>query len=419
MAIANSIERARNFSPEQKIQHILAAAPGVEAVMCLMMPPELSLYETNAPGEASVIRARQDHLRMQEAFEDHDTVVFNMREIIGRAIVDRAQHRFQTPDLLLAELKRRTELLHKHYGLNSLDQAMQELRELLFSDVRTMGSDAAVSINGVLTNCIGLDGKEVPFDYSQPAAGNFMYWRDPLHITGGKIGTHTMHYSIRDQEVRLAQIGLAALGLEYTPLRFDNLNASSRGGVNKVSIEGGDVLNFDLNGSLYTAIGQSERTAWEAVEAWYHLHEADFSLDGGLTPIMVKGPAVGTQDAMHVDTFSSQVAPGAVMHCGEITRQRPASILYMKHGQLVQQELGSFGDWLDRTASHSFDMSRQDQLNYVPNGVMDGDTFYLTRSGSDEVMKFLKQHVKDLANLEMNDLTRYYGAIHCSTTYLR
>lgn len=155
---------------------------------------------------------------------------------------------------------------------------MSEIVELFDRDVQCMGLDPAIAINGVLTNVLDHNCQLKTFNPSLPPAGNFLFWRDTHHINASRMGTHRMFYPIRDQEVVLAQMGLGALGIEYTPIDIQpTINTKCVNGYpvkyHTQSIEGGDVLPMELNGQLYALIGMAERTSAEAVEAWFALHE--------------------------------------------------------------------------------------------------------------------------------------------------
>lgn len=72
--------RTENYSPLDPIKSILSGPPGTEAAVCLTLPPEISLFEPNS-ADADVLRARQDHDRMRETFEQYGIQSFNMREM--------------------------------------------------------------------------------------------------------------------------------------------------------------------------------------------------------------------------------------------------------------------------------------------------------------------------------------------------
>lgn len=426
--------RTENISPLRPIRSVFLGPPGTEATLGLMLPSEISLFESNAPETTSVTSARQDHERFQEKLTENGIHVFNMRHILGNALAERAHHRFTSKAVFVNELLDRAMKLHQaHHMQLDPEQRLAELEALIDIDTQQMGLDAAIAINGVLTNILGIDGEERPFNPDLfPPLANFLFWRDTNHVTGGQLVTHRMHYYIRDQEVKLAELGFQALGFEYQQIAIEpslRTNASGQK-VNSESIEGGDVLPFELNQQLFSLIGAAERTSWEAVKAWFELHEHLFSASGpGIIPAVVEGPTSGTQDQMHIDTYVQQVAPGAIIHCGEITRARDFSILMRRGGEIVKVKPedmsdGTFYDWIVNNAPHTYDMSREEQLNYAPNVLVDGSetgetTVYITRDGTPEVTDFIQQHAVKTVLLQMNDLTKFYGGAHCATSEIR
>ena len=415
--------KTENYSPLDPITSIMLGAPGTEALMCLTIPPEISLFEANASGNVSVADARKDHERMQGELEREGIEVFNMREIIAQVLAERANHPYHSREDLLNELMCRAEFLLNKYKMPvSLGFVRQELEELLDMDIKQMGLEAAIAINAALTNVIGIDGKPKNFDPKNPPAGNFLFWRDTNHIIGGHMGVHRMFYSIRDQEVAFAKLGFDALGLVYHQLDL-------KGGKNN-SIEGGDILPMELGKQLYALIGKAERTSWGGVQAWFKLHEHEFSQSGaGLIPAIVEGPHSGTQDQMHLDTFSQQVAPGAIIHCGEITKRRNFSILMRRRGEIIKVKPenlkdGTYAEWIESQADHIYDMTQEEQLNYAPNVLVSGDgsegtTVFITRDGTPAVTSFIRKHATSVVLLKMNDLTKFYGGAHCATSEMR
>jgi len=427
--------RVENYSPINPIKAVLSGAPGTEAAVCLTLPPEISLFEPNST-DASVLRAREDHDRMREEFEGKGIQSFNMREIIGTELARRHDPAFTSRDAFLRELISRARYFQEIYRLvPDFDQLVGEITELFDRDVQGMGLDPAIAINGVLTNILDHNGRLKVFDPSLPPAGNFLFWRDTNHITANQMGTHRMFYPIRDQEVVLAQMGLNALGIEYTPVDVHpTVNTKRVNGYpvrhHTQSIEGGDVLPMELNGQLYALIGTAERTSPEAVHAWFAMHERAFRASGeGVIPVVVQGPRSNTQDQMHLDTFAQQVGPGAVVHCGELTGKREVSILMRKGGEIVRVKpegvaSGNFAEWIEKNADYIYNMSRGEQLNYAPNVLVHGDgkggtIVFVTRDGTEKVTNFIKQHAVEAVLLQMNELTKFYGGAHCATSEIR
>lgn len=413
--------KVENFSPLDPIESIFSGPPGVEASMCLTLPPEISLFEPQSRESASVVLASKDHDRMRQEFEKRGIVSYNMREIIGVELARRNKNFFTSRENFLSELVARAYFLYKNYELTiDFDRLVNEVETLFDKDVATMGLDPAIAINGVLTNMTGVDGRLKEFDPNTPPAGNFLFWRDTNHVTASKLVTHKMFYPIRDQEVVLAQIGFDSLGVKY--------NAVSIPG--KGSIEGGDILPMEIGGQLYAMIGTAERTSLEGIKAWYKMHEKSFSLSGdGVIPVMVQGPTSNTQDQMHLDTYAQQVAPETIIHCGAISRNRKVSILMRKGGEIVNVninglERGTFSEWVEKNARNVYNMSLQEQLDYAPNVLVHGSnngetTVFVTRDGTPEVTKFIQQHAIDTVLLHMNELTKFYGGAHCATSEVR
>lgn len=405
--------KVENDSPLRPIKHVLVGAPGTEAVLGLAIDPSISLFEPDSSTTASVIAARADHEKMVSELQKRGIEVFNMRRIIGEKLASRNQSGIQSAQQLLAELTVRAEKLHSRYGLGNLELIMHELATLLQTDVLEMGEASAVAINGALTNIIDLEGRAKAFKPTQSPAANFMFWRDTNHITGKTMGTHRMFYDIRQQEVAIAQIGLQALGIKYTPVLPPN---------SQDSIEGGDILPFELDNQKYALIGQAQRTSAGGVDAWFKLHEQEFSATGeGIIPAVVEGPNHDTQNQMHLDTYAQQVARDAVIYCGEIADNRKISILQRKGGDIVRVDTMQFSRWIEKKAGQTFNMTRQNQLDYAPNVLVDGgrDTVYMTRDDSPEVAAFIRNQVAELVMLNIPNLTKLYGGAHCSTSEIR
>ncbi len=404
---SEAIPGIANFSPRERITHVLAGAPGPEATFGRLIPPEKSLFEPNSD-TADVLAARKDHDRMTQEFRNRGIEVFNMRNIIGIKLAEVMKHKFDTPFKLLAELVRRAEQLKKSYGLNgSMDQVAGELESLLKLDMESMGIPAALAINSALTNCMDIQtGLERPFSYDDPPPANFLFWRDTLHVTGNQVGLNKMFYPIRQQEVALAKLGLDQLGVNYSKIA-------------KGSIEGGDVMPWEIQNTRFAALGRAERTSPAGMKSWYEMHESLFSFSGeGLIPVVIEGPTSNTQDQMHLDTYMAQVAAEAIIHCPEITGQRQISYLTRRHGEIVKIDTQNFAYWIEANALHVFNMSRQAQLAYAPNVLVDRDIVYITRDGTPEVTDFIKEHAVTV-ELHSNELTKFYGGAHCATTEIR
>ena len=413
--------RAENYSPLNPITSVFSGPPGTEAAMCLTLPPEISLFEPQSREDASVVKARADHDRMRQEFENRGISSYNMREVIGKELAKRSQNEFTSRDSFLTELIKRSYFLHNEYGLSGdFEHLVYEIEQLFDQDVQTMGLDPAIAINGVLTNVTGVDGRIKDFDPQLPPAGNFLFWRDTNHVTGNVMGTHKMFYPIRDQEVALARIGFDSLGMRYQQI-------SIRG---KGNIEGGDVLPMELDGQLYALIGSAERTSPEGVEAWFNLHEKSFLASGeGVIPMVVQGPTSNTQDQMHLDTYAQQVAPETVIHCKDISQRRKVSILARRRGEIVRLDVenlktGTFAEWIEKNTLNSYEMSLREQLDYAPNVLVHGSetgdtTVFITRDGTPEVTKFIQQYAVEMVLLHMNELTKFYGGAHCATSEIR
>ncbi|KKQ74170.1 MAG: hypothetical protein US96_C0039G0006 [Candidatus Woesebacteria bacterium GW2011_GWB1_38_5b] len=400
-----------NFSPLDRVHSVLLSPPGTEAVMGLAMPPELSLFEADSSDNCSVVESGRDHQRMQAELTSRGIEVFNMRKIIGTEI-SKKQQAYTTRDELLGELKSRAEILHSTYGRGDKERIMEELETIIDSDIKNLGLEPALAINAVLTNCIGINGSPKPFDREAPPAANFMFWRDTNHITGDQMFTHRMFYPIRQQEVILAQMGIDALGLKNEPL----LPNGSSG-----SIEGGDVLPVEVDGNLYALVGRAERTSNEGVNAWFTAHEHLWRASGeGVIPMVIEGPTKDTQDQMHLDTYVQQITENNMLHCGEITQARRASILARRGGEIVKIDTQIFNDWIERRFTNVFDMTREEQLAYAPNVLVDaGSTVYVTRDGTPRVTEYIRQYVSEVVLLQMNNLTKLYGGAHCATSEIR
>lgn len=413
--------KVENFSPLDPIHSILSGPPGTEAAMCLTLPPEKSLFEPNT-ADANVVRARADHDRMRSEFQNRGIKSFNMRRIIGQELAKKNILAFNSRHAFLEELIKRTYHLHQRYNLVvDFDRLVLNITELFDLDIKTMGLDSAIAINGVLTNVLDGQGKIKSFNSNLPPAGNFLFWRDTNHITGNQMATHKMFYPIRDQEVILAKIGFDALGLKYKDVITNKKDGS---------IEGGDILPVELGRELFSLIGTAERTSRDAIFAWFKLHEKLFSASGeGIIPMVVKGPKSDTQDQMHLDTFAQQIAPGAIIHCGKITKNRSVWVIMRKKGKIIlvkpeNLENNTLKHWFEQKATNIHDMTTQEQLMYAPNVLVDGSksketTVYITRQGTPNVTRFIRQHAVKTILLEMDELTKFYGGAHCATSEIR
>jgi arginine deiminase len=407
-----------NYSPLDPVKAVMVGAPGTEAVFGLNMPPEISLFEVDADdGTFSITQARHEHERMQEELQKRGIHIYNMRSIIGETLAQR-QSVYSSKHQLLGEMKSRVDKLRDYYHMETMgsrDQIMRELESLLDADIQTIGLDAGLAINAVLTNCIDIYGKRKNFQIGQPAAANFMFWRDTNHLTGDQFGTHKMFYSIREQEVALAKIGMKAIGLHYAPV-FTN---GHRG-----SIEGGDILPVEIDGTQYALIGRAQRTSDEGVNAWFELHENLWNFSGeGLIPMVVEiitMPKEGTQDQMHLDTHTQQFSRDGIIHCGQITANRKISVLMRKGGEIARVDTQIFKHWIEDNFVHIYNMSHEEQLLYAPNILVDGGrTVYITRDGTPEVTEYIQRYVPETVLLHMDTLTKMYGGMHCGSSEMR
>jgi arginine deiminase len=419
---------ARNFSPFEPIKHVLAGAPGVETALGLLYDPDISQFELDIT-DASAVEAHYDHNRMTEAFGVHGIEYINTRKLLGETLAQKFDITALYPnrDALLNELKKRAELVIKtKASTRSVEQAHQELETLLDLDISSMDLDAALAINAVLANCVDIQGRAQEFNAEKPPICNFLYWRDTNHITGNKIGTHTMFRTIREQEVALTRMAFEALGLAYS-------DSTAQGVVNgeRASIEGGDILMTEFNGQMLAMIGQLERTSWLGVQAWYELHEDLFSASGeGIIPVVVTGYGKKSQDQMHLDTYFSHPKPDTAVHCDEITQKREIHLLMRRAGEIVKVPMSDytnnvFGDWIkDNATEHR--ITKQQQEKYVPNSLIHGNktdrnapTAFITRDDDGQLTDFLLTIGVLPINLDLQSLSKFYGGAHCATSEIR
>jgi len=409
----------KNLSPLDPITGLFVSSPGSETAMALTLPPHISLFETNAPGNTSMVKAREDHDRMVEVFVGDGIEVCNVRPIIAEVLANKAQPYLLNLHFIQSELMRRVEQYAAAYPdmHSNVPEIQAEVLSLLTKDIRTMGEAPALAITAALNRIMTPLGQFLDFSPQRPPTANLMFMRDTSHITPRNIGTHRMRWPIRQQEVVFAEMAFDALGLQYQKVGINDPD----------SIEGGDIMPMEFNDTLYSLIGSAERTSWNAVLAWFEMHEACFSASGdGVIPIILQGPSNGTQDMMHTDTWVAQIAPGAVMHCGEITKQRQISILMRKEGRIVKVPAGAANleDWINKQADSVYDMTRQEQLAYAPNVLVNGasnkqTTVYITRDGTPEVTNFVSRHAASVVELAMNEITKAYGGAHCLTSEFR
>jgi arginine deiminase len=400
-----------NYSPLDPIAAEIVGAPGTEAAVALALNPKKSLFEVESPNSCSIIAARQDHERMQGKFREHDIAVFDMRKVIGEEMAKRNRV-YKTRNQLLAELNHRTQVFHDQSGYGDVARIAQETEALLDRDIEQMGLEPALAINAALNNCIDINGKARRVSKKSLPMGNFMFWRDTNHTTGDQLRTHRMRFSIRRQEVDLAQLGFKALGLAYTPV----LEKGQRG-----TIEGGDVLPMEINGQLFALIGQAERTSKAGVDAWFRSHKKLWELTGeGIIPAVVEGPKKDTQKEMHLDTYSQQFSRGGIVYCGEVAQNRTIRIL-VEHGDEIERiDPEQYRHWIERMFTQGYNMSKAEQENYAPNVIVDGGhTVYITRDGTDNVTDFISNNVAETVLLRMNNLTQCYGGAHCATSEIR
>lgn len=407
MPRSNNCEIA-NYSPLDKISSILLSPPGTEIVFGLSMPSRMSLFEISSNGCCSAIDVRSDHQRMQDEFRKRGINVINMRQIIGSEL-EKTQRTFRNKEQLLVELKNRIYFLNQTYHLRDYKQSITELETLLNKDIAEFGEGPAIAINATLNNCIKANGLYDPFNVSSPPAANFMYWRDTNHVVGNEICTHTMYFPIRQREVILTEIGLKSLDFKFRKIDLK-----------KGSIEGGDIFPVEISGNRYSFIGRAERTSDEGVESWFDLHSKLWKNSGeGIIPLVIEGPTSGTQDQMHLDTFSQQISANSMIHCGEITSNRRVSLLSQKNGQMTKTALGTYQSWIENNFSNVYNMTRSEQLSYAPNVVVDGEIVYTTRDSTPSVTKFIRNNCIEVVELRMNSLTELYGGAHCATSELR
>ncbi len=403
-----------NYSPLDPIEHVLVCNPGIPASQALLLPPEKSLFETTAPNNTSIVTARRDHYFLRETLSNEGISVIDLAVVLGQAL-EPINKIYTTKDKLLRAIHSRSINIQKTESVaspDSFERTMDEMDEILESDIDSMGSLAAFALNAVLTRLIDLDGRELDQSDKLPPIGNLLFSRDNMHVTGELLGTNRMRWPIRRPEVALAEIALKKLGIEFKPLPTHD---------EKATLEGGDILPVELGGLLYALIGQAERTSPQGVAAWYKLHQDAW--DKGVVPLVISGPKTGTQDQMHLDTWFQQVAKSAAIHCGEITRARTLSELRMKDGRLQKINICSFYDWINSNFDHVYDMTREEQLKYAPNVLVHGTgngktTVFVSRADSPNVTDFIKKHSK-IVPMHIAEITKLYGAAHCASQEFR
>ena len=394
-----------------KIQGIMCAPPGIEAVFGLAMPKEISLFQIEACSDSknTIYSAHTEHVQMQTEFTKRGIEVFNMRQVIGEELA-KYDNPFKNVGQMMSELRKRAHLLHSEYNIGKEEDIVKELEILFDEDVKNFGEDVAIAINSVLTNCVDIKGNYKEFDIKSPPAANFLFWRDTNHITGNEVRTHRMFYSIRQQEVILAEIGLRALEMDFKsmPIQYG-------------SIEGGDVMPIEINGQRYAFIGRAERTSDGGVEEWFQTHEDLWKQSGeGIIPVVIEGRTCNTQNQMHLDTYFQQVGKDSCIHCDKITSHRKISILTRKGSEIVKVDTTRFNKWIRDNFTYPHIMTKEEQLNYAPNIIVDaGNTAYITRNDSPNVTEFIKGKVPEIVLLNLQYLTKLYGGVHCSTSEIR
>lgn len=410
-----------NFSPRQRIKSVLLSPPGVETSLASLYPEKISLFEAvNFP----MVQARQDHEKMQRTFDQYGIEIYNMRLIIGEQFTKEVFKNKSLPKEINTlskfknELIYRATIIHNEYSANHkksvFDQSLKDIDELLQKDLDLFKGNekAVIAINALYTYCIDIKGNYINFDVKSDKypMGNQIFWRDTNHISATSMGLHKMHFPIRQPEVDIAKIGIEALGIPYYQIKLE-----------KGSIEGGDVLPMELNGNRYALIGQAERTSVEGAHAWYLLHQKEFEKNN-IIPLLIRGPSENTQTEMHLDTYFQQVSKNGVIHCGEITANREVFQLYKSNNQVKERSLGSFYKYINHRFVDIYEMSREEQLNYTPNVLVDDSrkVVFVTREIKKEAQDFLEKTCGQKTEfLDMPHLTQLYGGAHCSTSEVR
>lgn len=409
----NSRIKVANFSPLDPIKAVLTCSPGIAASQALLMDPELSLFETTAPNNTSIITARTDHSDMRDSFAQENIQVYDLAIALAHAL-NKIKHPFNNKLALLAEIHNRSMEIHIQNGVASnvsFERTMDEMGQLLEEDYSQMGA-GALALNAVLTRLIDLKGNPMELSSKRPPIGNILFSRDSMHVTGDTLGTNRMRFTIRRPEVALAELALKELGVDYSPLPTSDP---------KATLEGGDILPVEINGHLFALIGQAERTSKEGVDAWYNLHESTWKK--GVIPLVISGPKKDTQDQMHLDTWFQQVAKSAAIHCGEITKKRTVSLLEKRNGTIRKSDLGTFYSWILRNFEYSYDMTREEQRNYAPNVLVNGNGYgktsvFVSRADSPKVTEFISEHARVIP-MNIAEITKLYGAAHCATQEFR
>jgi arginine deiminase len=405
----------------QQIKSVLVSPPGVEASLASLYPNKISLFE---PVNFPMILARQDHEKMQGIFQGYGIEIHNMRLIIGEQFTNEVfknkplPKEINTLSKLRTELISRATIIHNEYlgdhKQSVFGQSLKDIDDLLQKDLELFKGNekAVIAINALYTYCIDIKGNYVNFDVKSDKypMGNQIFWRDTNHITGQSMGLHKMHFPIRQPEVAIARIGIEALGIPYSQIKLD-----------KGSIEGGDVLPMEINGNRFALIGQAERTSVEGAHAWYQLHKKEFK-DNDIIPLLIRGPNTETQTEMHLDTYFQQVSENGVIHCEDVTKERTVFRLFESNGEVKEQDLGKFNDYISHRFTDIYPMSRDEQLKYTPNVLVDGsrNVVFVTREITEKAKTFLEKTCGQKTEfLNMPHLTQLYGGAHCSTSEVR
>lgn len=397
--------------------------PGSEAVLAGLFPPYISLFHDRmlvpvARGEimgqrekdpesgfvfdlrqagVHVTQVRSELARLLDKATGVSDLTYDgvLQELYGRADEIMGQnHAFDLPKSIPTQILVGKEEKPKfETDIRSIiHRVKSDLRHLLELDIDLYGERAALILN-----------KALSLDEVLPL-GNSLYARDQMNVLLGRRIRSNMAEPIRRGEIKYyEQVYREVLELD-DPIIIPE----------KETFEGGDA--YVHNGTVYIGVGfRTSRGA--AMHIFEQLSPQLEEL--GMEFVIVENKKA-TMDFMHLDTFSMPIGLKQIVVCKEEAERRRVFKIEKNGGSINIVDTGqTFVNFLESQGDEVIPLSLREQDNFGANFlVIDENTIFVPTADNQEVITALEAAGKKVINVDLDECTKGYGAVHCMTGQL-
>lgn len=372
---------------------VLWGPVGAEAVLAQIYPPEISLFYD----KMDVVKARKEALRFAKTLTSLGVKIIFSRDRLAATMPSKTQLTFKEVTEAIKK-KAREEREKAHLTYSELEQ---QIDTLIKADIKRYGKAQALELNKLL--CLD----------PQLALGNLIYARDQMNVLMNTRIISSMKKPIRQGEIEIYERVYKAVLPKNTPtIQMPNGE----------TFEGGDA--YIHNGVVYIGVGSrtSEGAAKHIFKELYpQLQKNDLQFAMVVDPDPENRPLNEQMDFMHLDTFSSPIGYKEIAVCEEEVKRRQVIFLELnKQGKVVKKNSKqNFLMYLQTKEERVVVIPREEQQEFGCNFLAyNAKTLLLPLGSNTTTIKRFKQAKKKIIILNLEELTRGYGAAHCMTGQL-